>query len=158
MFVHTYIQMPTHKCTYLLLRLYVPSSFPPLTPLHRCNPPSHHSLPLILFGSHDCKLYCCSPTPQHSNHPKGLHTLWTFHTESPVYSTPFVSLVGGTVCVCCVCSTGLLHLLELGSGAVLGSVRLPGEVFSSPVVREGRIVVGCRDDRVYAVDIVSGHP
>ena len=101
---------------------------------------------------------CLVPTPQHSSHPKGLHTLWTFHTESPVYSTPFVSLVGGTVCVCCVCSTGLLHLLELGSGAVLGSVRLPGEVFSSPVVRQGRIVVGCRDDKVYAVDIVSGHP
>ena len=75
-----------------------------------------------------------------------------------MYSTPFVSLVGVTVCVCCVCSTGLLHLLELGSGGVLGSVRLPGEVFSSPVVREGRIVVGCRDDRVYTVVIMSGHP
>ena len=69
-----------------------------------------------------------------------------------------MSLVGGTVCVSCVCSSGLLHLLELGSGAVLGSVRLPGEVFSSPVVQEGRVVVGCRDDKVYAVDIVSGHP
>ena len=75
-----------------------------------------------------------------------------------MYSTPCVSLVDGTVCVCYVCSTGMLHLLELGSGAVLGSVRLPGEVFSSPVVREGRIVVGCRDDKVYAVDIESGLP
>ena len=75
-----------------------------------------------------------------------------------MYSTPCVSLVGGTACVCCVCSTGLLHLLELESGAVLGSVRLPGEVFSSPVVWEGRIVVGCRDNRVYAVDIVSELP
>ena len=41
---------------------------------------------------------------------------------------------------------------------MLGSARLPGKVFSSPVVREGRIVVGCRDDKLHAVDIVSGHP
>ena len=126
-----------------------------LFPVNPCIPPCHHSLPLILFGSHDNKLYCCSPAPHHSNSPKGLHTLWTFCTESPVYSTPLVSLVGGTVCVCCVCSTGLLHLLELGSGAVLGSVRLPSKVFSFHVVREGRILVRCRDD---GMNIVSGHP
>ena len=143
--------------THVHLLLKTSSPLPPSTQLHRCGSHTHHPLPFILFGSHDCKLYCCRTTLK-SNHPKELQTLWTYHTKSPVYSTPCVSLVGGTVCVCCVCSTGLLHLLELGSGAVLGCVRLPEEVFSSPVVREGRITAECRDNKVYAVDIESGLP
>ena len=129
-----------------------PIALPVTTPQRSTTHP--RPLSLLLFGSHDHKLYCCCVTACSKQH-KALETLWTFTTESPVYATPCVSVVGGTVCVCCVCSTGLLHLLELSSGSVLGSVRLPGEVFSSPVVREGCIVVGCRDDKVYTVDIKS---
>ncbi|XP_022079526.1 acyl-CoA synthetase family member 4-like isoform X2 [Acanthaster planci] len=53
------------------------------------------------------------------------------------------------------CSTeGSLVILDLKSGEVIASCRLPGEVFSSPVAHWDCVIVGCRDDNVYCVEIV----
>ena len=34
----------------------------------------------------------------------------------------------------------------------LGSLRMPGEIFSAPVFYEGALFFGCRDDRLYKVE------
>ncbi|XP_033631782.1 beta-alanine-activating enzyme-like isoform X2 [Asterias rubens] len=53
-----------------------------------------------------------------------------------------------------VCSTeGSVMIFDLRSGEVLASCQLPGEVFSSPVVVGDYLVVGCRDDYVYCLEI-----
>ena len=44
-------------------------------------------------------------------------------------------------------------IFDLRSGEVLASCQLPGEVFSSPVVVGDYLVVGCRDDYVYCLEI-----
>ena len=48
-----------------------------------------------------------------------------------------------------------MYLIELSSGKSQLLVTLTGEVFSSPAVCDGRLVVGCRDDYVYCFDIVT---
>ena len=52
-----------------------------------------------------------------------------------------------------------MYLLDLSDGSTLGHLRLPGDVFSSPVVVGSEVVVGCRDDNVYCMQISvhSGH-
>jgi hypothetical protein len=49
---------------------------------------------------------------------------------------------GGAVCV-----------VEVRTGRLLGRRRLPGEVFSSPVLCNGSVLVGCRDDRFMALEM-----
>ena len=55
-------------------------------------------------------------------------------------------------CVCACTTSGQVYILDALKGCILGSVRLPGEVFSSPVVVDNLIVVGCRDDCVYCIE------
>ena len=53
-----------------------------------------------------------------------------------------------------VCSTdGIVHVLRLDSGVNLGQHALPGEVFSSPVCHQRKMVIGCRDDYVYCLQL-----
>ena len=55
-------------------------------------------------------------------------------------------------CVCACSTSGHVYLLDAQKGDILGSMRLPGEVFSSPAVVENLILVGCRDDNVYCIE------
>ena len=50
-------------------------------------------------------------------------------------------------------TVGTLYILELHSGVLLGSYSLPGEVFSSPVVVDKQIIVGCRNDYLYSLEM-----
>jgi len=50
-------------------------------------------------------------------------------------------------------TVGTLYILELHSGVLLGSYSLPGEVFSSPVVVDKQILVGCRNDYLYSLEM-----
>lgn len=56
-------------------------------------------------------------------------------------------------CVCVCSSAGCLYLLNFSTGHLISSYCLPGEVFSSPVVIDNSIIVGCRDDYVYCINI-----
>lgn len=60
----------------------------------------------------------------------------------------------GVACVCACTTSGLVYLLDIHNGGVLSSIRLPGEVFSSPVVVDNHILVGCRDDCIYCIECV----
>ncbi|XP_035681596.1 beta-alanine-activating enzyme-like [Branchiostoma floridae] len=62
----------------------------------------------------------------------------------------------GHLCVAVASTKGTLYILTLDSGSCLASLRLPGEVFSSPVVWNNLLVVGCRDDFVYGIKVM-GH-
>ncbi|XP_021339198.1 acyl-CoA synthetase family member 4-like isoform X2 [Mizuhopecten yessoensis] len=53
-------------------------------------------------------------------------------------------------------TTGSIHVVDRCVGEEVGVVRLPGEVFSSPVVCGRNIVVGCRDNYVYCLSITPG--
>lgn len=50
-------------------------------------------------------------------------------------------------------SKGALCGVTLGTGKQQWLAELPGQVFSSPVVVQGRAVFGCRDDYLYAMDL-----
>lgn len=57
-----------------------------------------------------------------------------------------------TLCVIAT-TTGSVHVFDMRLGHELGMCKLPGEVFSSPVVCGRNIVIGCRDDFVYCLRI-----
>lgn len=114
----------------------------------------------VYCGSHDKHLYCWNGAT--------LEVTWKTELESEIYSIPFcteiklqtentkhsecsLSTVLPVVCVCS--SNGVAHLLHLLSGKIIANFRFPGDVFSSPVISNNCIIVGCRDDFVYCVQV-----
>jgi len=54
-----------------------------------------------------------------------------------------------------VCSTqGEVILLNQKMGEEMGRFRLSGEVFSSPLLLGNKLVVGCRDNFLYCLNVV----
>lgn len=118
----------------------------------------------IVFGSHNKCVYCLSLNGE----PQ-----WKFTTDGQVYSSPFIAELNtnhfsgchttrhimssdkrdAQMAVFIVSTVGTLYVLDLHSGDLLSSHSLPGEVFSSPVVINKRVLIGCRNDYMYSVEI-----
>uniref|UniRef100_A0A8B9G9R4 Beta-alanine-activating enzyme n=1 Tax=Amazona collaria TaxID=241587 RepID=A0A8B9G9R4_9PSIT len=101
----------------------------------------------IFFGSHDCFIYCCNMEG---------NLLWKFKASSSVYGTPFVFQsddLKNKILLAAISTDGKVWILNAKSGTAEGVDKLPGEVFSSPVVWGTKLVVGCRNDYVYCLDL-----
>ncbi|XP_051472492.1 beta-alanine-activating enzyme isoform X2 [Apus apus] len=101
----------------------------------------------IFFGSHDGFIYCCNMEG---------NLLWKFEATSSVYGTPFVfqsDELKNKILLAAVSTDGKVWILNAKSGTAEGVDKLPGEVFSSPVVWGTKLVVGCRNDYVYCLDL-----
>nr|XP_056711429.1 beta-alanine-activating enzyme [Euleptes europaea] len=101
----------------------------------------------VFFGSHDHFIYCCNMEGT---------LMWKFETTSTVYATPFVfhsrDLEDKTL-LAVISTDGRIWILNAKTGVVEGSGKLPGEVFSSPVIWGTKLVVGCRNNYVYCLDL-----
>ncbi|OPJ71149.1 acyl-CoA synthetase family member 4 isoform B [Patagioenas fasciata monilis] len=101
----------------------------------------------IFFGSHDCFIYCCNMEG---------NLLWKFEATSSVCGTPFVFQsddLKNKILLAAVSTDGKVWILNAKTGTAEGVDKLPGEVFSSPVVWGTKLVVGCRNDYVYCLDL-----
>ncbi|XP_055779011.1 beta-alanine-activating enzyme isoform X1 [Salvelinus fontinalis] len=101
----------------------------------------------VVCGSHDGCVYCLNCTDG--------SLVWRYQTPSRVYSSPCVfegSSWGKEGTLVGLASTdGTLCVLDGEDGTLRASLSLLGELFSSPVVWERSLVVGCRNDFVYCV-------
>uniref|UniRef100_A0A8C3R3D4 Beta-alanine-activating enzyme n=1 Tax=Cyanoderma ruficeps TaxID=181631 RepID=A0A8C3R3D4_9PASS len=113
----------------------------------------------LYVGCVDGNLYCYT----HSG-----EKVWQFSTNGPVFSSPCLSSLtkqeiffGSHDCFiyCCnmeaVSTDGKVWILNAKTGTAEGVDKLPGEVFSSPVVWGTKLVVGCRNDYVYCLDLYT---
>ncbi|XP_039187059.1 beta-alanine-activating enzyme isoform X2 [Crotalus tigris] len=101
----------------------------------------------IFFGSHDCFIYCCN---------REGNVLWKFETTSRVYATPFVFCspnLDSKIFLVVTSTDGRIWILNAKTGVAEGRGELPGEVFSSPVTWGSTIVVGCRNNYLYCLDL-----
>lgn len=103
----------------------------------------------VVCGSHDGHLYCL-------NFADG-SLVWSFQTTGRVYSSPCVldsSTLGTKRTLVGVASTdGVVWILDGDSGQKLASHTLPGELFSSPVIYKDSLIIGCRNDYVYCLQL-----
>ncbi|XP_046692621.1 beta-alanine-activating enzyme isoform X4 [Silurus meridionalis] len=104
----------------------------------------------VFCGSHDSTVYCI-------NSANGA-LLWRFQTTGKVYSSPFVfdGAPWGIKTLVAIASTdGTLWILDGERGTLETSFFLPGELFSSPVVWGRTVVVGCRNNYVYCMELTG---
>lgn len=104
--------------------------------------PCHHR-DGVLIGSHDGRV--------HFVRTEDGRVRWTSsRLDSEVYATPFTA--DGIVAYVCTVR-GKLYALSVDDGSTLNVFSLPNDVFSSPVVVRGKLVVGCRDDHLYCINV-----
>lgn len=101
---------------------------------------------IIIFGCNNGFVYCLKERQLH----------WKIFLHDRIVSTPFVELCprSSSGSVICITTKGELFILNVNNGEKLSHYSFHGEVFSSPIVMHGKIIVGCRDDNVYIVDII----
>eukprot|EP00039_Didymoeca_costata_P030918 m.32154 g.32154 ORF g.32154 m.32154 type:complete len:913 (+) comp8380_c0_seq3:376-3114(+) len=98
----------------------------------------------VLFGSHDGCLYCINESG---------HQQWKKAVGKTVFSSPGLMCKSGanSMRTIVACATSGEVLILSFDGSVLGGMRLPGEIFSSPKCLGSCIFVGCRDDNLYCL-------
>ncbi|KAM8874194.1 beta-alanine-activating enzyme isoform 2-T2 [Spinachia spinachia] len=103
----------------------------------------------VLCGSHDGRLHCLSLADG--------SPVWSFRTAGKVFSGPRVfGAEGGGALVAMASTDGTVWILDVQRGGrALARFRLPGELFSTPAVHGRSLVVGCRDDRVYCLNVTA---
>lgn len=108
----------------------------------------------IYCGSHDRHVYCWN---------EEFKLEWkSQELDSEIYSIPCVSQIQfpttQETCqkpVLLISTTsGHIYILNPDSGLELGEVSLPWDVFSSPVMHDDCIAIGCRDDYVYHYNVL----
>ena len=135
-----------------------------------------HLAGYVVFGSHDKSVYCLSLCGElqwcftadaqvysspfvaelNVDHLTSCHTTrqgTCFHTACHTTTCKKCDLSEAHMAVFVFSTVGTLYILELYSGVLLGSYSLPGEVFSSPVVVDKQILVGCRNDYLYSLEM-----
>ncbi|ERL95511.1 hypothetical protein D910_12773 [Dendroctonus ponderosae] len=98
----------------------------------------------IYFGCHDSYLYKITA----DDHLERLAQL-----SGEISSTPVLHEEDGGLFVVSVCNSGSVHVIEAASKATVFTMQLPAQSFSSPCLVKGRLFVGCRDDRLYCIDL-----
>lgn len=116
-----------------------------LCAVHNCNDCFQD---FFLFGDHDNVLY--SVTME-------MCINWKIKLDSPIGSCPFIGTINlsqAKLEICCCCTVnGNVFVLNVVTGEILATVKLPGEIFSSPLILADRIIVGCRDNNVYCLKL-----
>lgn len=104
----------------------------------------------LIFASHNKNLYCLE-MPQKETEKKEPHLKSTLQLHSPIFATPWCEEEHAFVA----CTDGTLQVLDLSEGKLLASKQLPGETFSSPIVHNDLIVLGCRDNNLYVLKLLK---
>ena len=74
--------------------------------------------------------------------------VWQFRTGSSVRSAPILD--GGLLYVTSL--RGVLHAIEVVTGVSKWKFQAPGQIHSTPSLSDNRILFGCDDGKVYAID------
>lgn len=101
----------------------------------------------ICFGSHDKSLRCLS----YNFEKKSVRTVWSAELKSQIYGTPrLVTIKSCDFAVSCA-TNGQINFVKLSDGIIEHTHKLPGEIFSTPVIVDKMLFVGCRDNYLYCI-------
>lgn len=97
-----------------------------------------------MFGCHDSFVYCITLDG---------NFIWKTLCDSAVYATPYIFKFNSVYYVCTASSQGTIYFFELSNGKIIFSFKCPGEIFSSPVILNDILVIGCRDNNIYCFNL-----
>lgn len=101
----------------------------------------------IMFGCHDKKLRCLSYDFQH----KSVNLTWSTELQSQIYGTPRLVTINSEDFVVSCATSGFINFVKFSNGKIEHVLKLTGEIFSTPLIYERKLFVGCRDNLLYVI-------
>lgn len=101
----------------------------------------------ILFGCHDKKLRCLN----YNYESKSASCVWSSELQSQIYGTPRLISINSENYIISCATDGNINFVNLSSGAIEHTHKLQGEIFSTPVIVDRMVFVGCRDNFLYCL-------
>lgn len=116
-----------------------------------------HSETKIIFGSHDKKLRCLNFDNKQASK---VSLEWEIELQSQIYGTPKMFSIDNSndgvnnkeFIVSCT-TNGYVNVINFSTGTLENSIKLPNEIYSSPLIYKNIISVGCRDNLLYCFKV-----
>ncbi|EFN77267.1 Acyl-CoA synthetase family member 4 [Harpegnathos saltator] len=102
----------------------------------------------VILASRNKHLYCLE-MPQMIMEEKEPRLRYMLQFHSAIFATPWCEDKHMFVA----CTDGTFQVFDILEGKLFTSKRLPGEIFSSPVVHDNLAVLGCRDNNLYVLKL-----
>ncbi|OAD57617.1 Acyl-CoA synthetase family member 4, partial [Eufriesea mexicana] len=102
----------------------------------------------IILASQNKNVYCLESDDTNFKTKPTLKYVLNFH--SPILATPWCE----NNFLFVMCTDGTLNIYNFVNNRLIKIEKLPGEVFSSPVVDNDVVVIGCRDNNIYVLELV----
>lgn len=100
----------------------------------------------VVFGCHDSYIHCITSNG---------NMVWRTLLDSAIYATPFIFKKNVHCYVCVASSKGIIYVLQASDGKIITSWTCPKEIFSSPIVLDDILVIGCRDNNIYCFNLIN---
>lgn len=102
---------------------------------------------ILIFGCHDKNLYVVKPSNESCSLVGKVQFDAEISTSAYVYKNDDITVIVAA------CNAGIVYVINLKALVVMKTIRLPNEIFSSPVVFEKKLYIGCRDNYLYCIDL-----
>lgn len=102
---------------------------------------------MLIFGCHDKNLYVVVPSNETCSLVDQVQCDAEISTTACVYKEYDITVIVAA------CNAGVIYIIDFNNLLIMKSIRLPNEIFSSPVVFGKKLYVGCRDNYLYCIDL-----
>lgn len=101
----------------------------------------------LIFGTHHSNIYCFEYSVNNLK-PVLKHKI---SIDSATSSTPTTIMKDNQPYIVAACISGYIYLINTNDFSITSRLKINGDVFSSPVVIESNILIGCRDNHLICI-------
>lgn len=102
----------------------------------------------FLFGSQNRYLYRIE-----IDETNNFKEVWRVKTAAPIRSIPIFIKREPQLCAAIFSSDGVVKIINCDNGQLIGQSKINGDVFSTPVIYNGQVFVGSRNNFLYCIDL-----
>ncbi|XP_017879352.1 beta-alanine-activating enzyme [Ceratina calcarata] len=102
----------------------------------------------VIITSQNKSVYCLQSEDTNFKTEPTLKYVLNFH--SPIFATPWCE----DNFLLIACTDGTLNIYDFKKNRLMKIEELPGKVFSSPVIDRDNVIIGCRDNYIYVLELI----
>ncbi len=81
--------------------------------------------------------------------------IYEFNVGRVIFAAPIALVAHGTLVLIISTTAGDVLVLDVTRNCIISTIKLSGEIYSSPICYNNRIYLGCRDDHLYALKLTN---
>ena len=81
--------------------------------------------------------------------------IYDYNVGCVIFAAPIALVAHGTLVIIISTTAGNVLVLDVTNTCIISTIKLSGEIYSSPICYSNRIYLGCRDDHLYALKLTN---